>query len=46
MLVKNVSFSLSHALFFSGVPVNEYISFFGMRNHGVLMGYLVSEKFH
>jgi hypothetical protein len=29
--------------FVLGVPPNDYISFFGMRAHDVLMGVLVSE---
>jgi hypothetical protein len=29
----------------SGVPPNDYISFFGMRAHDILMGNLVSQIF-
>jgi hypothetical protein len=28
-----------------GVPPNDYISFFGMRGHDILMGTLVSSNF-
>ncbi len=43
----NKYFSFKYFYFFiSGVPPNNYISFYGMRGHDILMGHLVSKKFH